>query len=354
MNRTSNSLFVAALLLLSIVSISHARTWYVKADGTGDTPTIQAAIESAAQDDSILVGPGVYSWSNQGTGDEYGMIRIMRDWPAMTIASEQGAEMTILDGENRGRIFFYQGHYPDFPGGLIIDGFTFTRGTPTQAGNLVGGGFTAHLSSPIIKNSIFKYNSATQGGAYWYGGWGAPQLIDCLFEGNSARHGGAVLFVNSPLTCLVSNCVIQNNTVTGNGAGLFGYNVPLVMENCTISRNISSSDGGGIALQNCEPSSVSFCTFYKNEAASGGGIALLSATDLMVNNTIIANSVSGGAAALHETTSMLFSCSDLFGNHGRPLGVALIPVEHLQTLALVLGLALGVHRQLAAVAPDRG
>ncbi len=89
------------------------------------------------------------------------------------------------------------------------------------------------------------------------------------------------------------------------------------MENCTISQEHDRlSDGGGLALQNCEPSSVSFCTFYKNQAAAGGGIALLSDTDLMVNNTIIANSISGGAAALHETTSMIFSCSDLFGNNG--------------------------------------
>lgn len=316
MNRSCRVLLAIACFALVFASVSHSTTLYIKADGTGDAPTIQAGIEAAAQNDTILVGPGVYSWSSQGTGDDYGMIRIMRDWPAMTIVSEQGPEMTVLDGEYLGRVFFYQGHYPDFPGGLIIDGFTFTRGRPTQAGNLVGGGFTAHLSSPIIKNSIFKYNSASQGGAYWYGGWGAPQLIDCLFEGNSAHHGGAILFINSPLTVLVSNCVIQNNSSTGYGAGVFCYNVPLVMENCTVSRNTSSSTGGGLGLQNCEPSSVSFCTFYKNQAAAGGGIALLSDTDLMVNNTIIANSISGGAASLHETTSMVFSCSDLFGNNG--------------------------------------
>ncbi len=127
MNRTCRMLLAIACFMLASVSVSHSRTWYIKADGTGDAPTIQAGIESAAQDDTVLVGPGVYSWSSQGTGDDYGMIRIMRDWPAMTIVSEQGPAMTILDGENQGRVFFYQGHYPDFPGGLTIDGFTFTH-----------------------------------------------------------------------------------------------------------------------------------------------------------------------------------------------------------------------------------
>ena len=54
-----------------------AETWHVTIDGLGDVPTIQAAIDSAAADDTVLVGPGHYTWSNQGSGDERGFIRLV-------------------------------------------------------------------------------------------------------------------------------------------------------------------------------------------------------------------------------------------------------------------------------------
>jgi len=316
MTRFGLLILLSAALMLLVFSSGYARTWHIEVNGTGDAPTIQAAIDSAGMDDTLLVGPGTYSWFNQGTGNDFGMIRIMQGSPALTILSKWGPEMTILDGQFQGRIFFYQGHYPGTPGGLTIDGFTFVNGRATQVGNLVGGAFTAHLSSPIIRNSVFKLNSADQGGAYWYGGVGSPQLIDCQFERNSARWGGAIFIVNTPNTALVSNCVIHANSASEHGGAIFGYNAPLFVEHCVITGNTASTNGGGMALQNCWPSNVTHSTFYQNWGSGGGGIALIADTDLSVDHTIIAASANGGAAALNEGTTMTFSCSDLYGNMG--------------------------------------
>ena len=40
-----------ALFLSKLAASAEARTWYVKPDGTGDTPTIQAAIDSSQTSD---------------------------------------------------------------------------------------------------------------------------------------------------------------------------------------------------------------------------------------------------------------------------------------------------------------
>ncbi len=316
MMRSGLFVCLSMVFLAAFASKSFPRTWHVKVDRTGDTPTIQAAIDAAGMDDTVLVGPGTYSWSNQGTGNEYGMLHMMRGAPALTILSEMGAGATILDGQFQNRIFFYQGYYPGTPGGLTIDGFTFTHGLTTQPDNIIGGAFTAHLSSPILRNCVFRSNSADRGGAVWFGGHGSPHFVNCVFEANLAVNGGAVYAVNTPYTVRLSNCVIQGNEASSRGGAIFGYSVPLVVEDCVIARNFSSLDGGGIDLTECYPSVVSRCTFYQNGGSSGGGISLLGHVNLTVDHTIIAMSDNGGAVALQPNTTMTLSCSDLFGNYG--------------------------------------
>jgi pectin methylesterase-like acyl-CoA thioesterase len=57
---------VSALLLAALAAVTSpgpasGRSWLVLLDGSGDAPTIQAAVDSAAAEgDSILVGSGAY------------------------------------------------------------------------------------------------------------------------------------------------------------------------------------------------------------------------------------------------------------------------------------------------------
>ncbi|UCG52762.1 MAG: hypothetical protein JSW58_04205 [Candidatus Latescibacterota bacterium] len=315
MQRFGRAISLLGIFFAIVVSSSHAATWYVKVDGSGDAPTIQAAIEAAGTDDTILVAPGTYTWSNQGTGDEFGMIHIMRGAPPLTVVSEAGPDVTKLDGQQQGRIFFYQGHYPQDPGGLTIEGFTFRYGKATQLGNLVGGGFTAHLSSPIIRNCVFEYCEADNGGAYWFGGQGSPELIDCVFKNNTARLGGAILVINTPFAARISNCEIRHNTAIDDGGAIFTYNAPILLENSIVTFNTAGLDGGGLSLQNGSSGTVTQSTLYKNQGGWGGGIALI-ASDLLVDHTIVSNSLGGGSAGVDANSTITFSCSDLFANIG--------------------------------------
>jgi len=72
---------VLILILSTTVRVS-ARTWEVHADGTGDAPTIQAAIDSLQSDDDIVLADGVYS--GPGNRDLYNAEKLF------TIASQSG------------------------------------------------------------------------------------------------------------------------------------------------------------------------------------------------------------------------------------------------------------------------
>lgn len=76
----------AAFLLVSTAS---ARTGYVAANGSGDAPTIAAAVHSSASGDVILVGPGTHFVSSAaGSGV---LLKA-----GTTLVSESGPTATFL------------------------------------------------------------------------------------------------------------------------------------------------------------------------------------------------------------------------------------------------------------------
>jgi len=68
--KTALRMLIVIVVLLPPLRVS-ARTWYIKADGTGDAPTIQAGVDSAAVGDTVLVGPGIYSDTTHVTIDTW-------------------------------------------------------------------------------------------------------------------------------------------------------------------------------------------------------------------------------------------------------------------------------------------
>jgi hypothetical protein len=78
------------ILLVAVVTIAmtslgaEAKTWYVFPNGSGSTPTIQSAVDSAVSGDNILIAPGVY---HQGG--------IVVDGKILTI-DQQGSQANII------------------------------------------------------------------------------------------------------------------------------------------------------------------------------------------------------------------------------------------------------------------
>ena len=91
MNHTSRQLILLALVLAMICfgyGVPVARTWYVAADGSGDAPTIDAAIDSTLSGDVILVGPGTHAVGSEEVNHPLK--------PNTSLVSEFGPTTTVL------------------------------------------------------------------------------------------------------------------------------------------------------------------------------------------------------------------------------------------------------------------
>lgn len=139
------TLAVAVFALSCAGGALQARTWYVNAGGTGDAPTIHAALDSAIAGDSVVVGPGTY------TVDTTTVIP-----PSVVLISENGPENTVL-----------QGPWSEVMDGIAmgqiseLNGFWIRNGTHTGivpadggllVGNIVESGLTVTQSCAIVGN----------------------------------------------------------------------------------------------------------------------------------------------------------------------------------------------------------
>src|SRR5262245_10302108 len=184
-----------------------ARTWQVAPDGTGDAPTVQAAIDSAESGDEVVLAAGLYTWSIQGgQGDPEILAFMVGLKPGITLRGESGPEETTLDAEQRGRVINCSG-----PGQMRIEGLTVTGG----GGNPGGGVGAAQESHPVIANCFVRNNDSGGGGGVscWEG-----TIVDCQILENCGGHprgeGGGIACGPA----LISRC-----TIRGNSAGTIFY-----------------------------------------------------------------------------------------------------------------------------------
>lgn len=309
----ARSIIVALFLFLHSGSVP-AETWYVDIAGSGDAPTIQAAIDSAAAGDTILVGPGRYTWSNQGSGDERGFIRVM-ERKTVTLRSEAGADLTILDAEYMNRTIYVQGMNH-----ITVEGFTITGGEAPYFGDYVGGGYFNHISGDTIRHCRFIGNRALYGGGISSCGNGYVTLVEhCDFIGNEAsRFGGGVGYCCNVVSSIIRDCSFIENTSEEKGGAAAFHLCPLTMERCIFKGNTAVERGGAVLAFNEGHAIIKNCTFIDNEAPLGAAISVIGISSLDLNRTIIYNSW-GPWLELEEGLTAVAGCNDIFGNSGGDL-----------------------------------
>lgn len=275
-------------------------------DGSVERPfaTIQQAIESTRTGDTVMVSDGIYT--GEGNRDIHLPSSGLK---SITVTSENGPELTILDCQNLGRGFEFSDYHYDQ--NTVLNGFTIQNGLDTYYG---GGIYLSgwHVS-PIISNMIIKNCSAQNGGGIsmldfaWDSGIeSSPLFINCRIENNSSEvDGGGVYIYDSQdkggFAPVFVNCTISGNTATGYGGGMFVADAAPIILNSVIAYN-QADKGGGLYSRGKYAINVpnyTYITMINNTMASnrsttqGDGILAYNSQNSILNSIIWDNDLVG-------------------------------------------------------------
>jgi Periplasmic copper-binding protein (NosD) len=277
--KRSITLGILVSLTLSATG-ADARTWTIRADGSGDLPTIQAGIDSAMTGDSLAVYAGVY------------MENLTISGKSLVLRGVDGADVTVIDGGGQFRVLTWYG-------GGLLEGFTIRNGLNYGSG---GGIYLGGSGPAVIQKNVIENNTSQIGGGVFLDVQAHFDIIikDNVIRGNwTQTSGGGMLIANSGE--LVVN--ICGNYIDGNaaskGGGIWCDNA-LVSDNIII-RNTADITGGGAE---CDRGVFTRNTVAFNNTINltlhGAGITAHSA--VVTNNIVVGNhgsSITPVGAGIH-------------------------------------------------------
>jgi len=236
-----NSLLTRMVCILGLGLTTTASAATLNVPGTH--PTIGAAIEAAADGDTVVVGPGTYAE----------ILRLTSFNKQVTVRSSNGAGSTTITGNGvSAPLYILNNSADNADKNVTFEGFTFAngRGEPN--------------TSPVTIDDA------------------KPSFVDCVFENNSAPvKGGAVLIFGPRANVTFDNCIFRNNNTGGFGGAVLvnGEGCQAHFTNCEFENNSNRSGGNfnsGGALQFTDASgSVVQSTFRGNSSTYSGGAVMI-------------------------------------------------------------------------------
>jgi len=195
-----------------------------------DQPTIQDGLNAAADNDTVMVAPGIYNEN------------II--WPATAGIDLTGSGVfdCIIDGNSQNSVILLDVGTGTIDSTTIISGFTLRNGEAEA-----GGGICAYYAAPSLKELIITENSVDYDG------------------------GGLYCFNYSHFK--IENVTVSSNTAGSEGGGIncdFSSNIEIV--NSSIVDNTANLCGGGICIEGGSHPTISYSIIKGNSAEYGGGI----------------------------------------------------------------------------------
>jgi parallel beta-helix repeat protein len=292
------------MTVFSIFLLWHGNAFGKTLHVPGDYSLIQAAIASASNGDTVLVGDGTYKGPGNSNLDLMGK--------AILLKSENGPEKCIIDGQGSSRGFYFKNNEGT---DTVVSGFTIINGYAP-----LGGGIYCHGASPTIIQCRIIDNTADFGGGGIacagassptitgceisenrsdFGGGGGifihestPAITACTITGNRGDKGGGIHCLKSSPT--INRCRIQSNTADLGGGGIIceTHSSPSII-NSLITENVAHFGGGGIYCRNFSSPTIIHCTISNNRVELwngvnwGGGILSVTSSSPTMTNSIV-------------------------------------------------------------------
>ncbi|MFH1277487.1 MAG: right-handed parallel beta-helix repeat-containing protein [Candidatus Eisenbacteria bacterium] len=298
-------------LLLS-ASLALPATWHIEPNGTGDAPTIQAGIDSAAVGDTVELADGTFSGNGNRDIDLAGKALLVtaESWPP----SKRGGPCVIdcegsTGSPHRGFVF-RSGEGPE----TLLRGVTITNGVVPDSGGAV---LCIAGSSPTFESVRFIGNSSVGNGGGLYALDSSPELIDCVFLENFAWSGGGMSALRS--SPVIRNTRFEENGVTLTNAGLDLQQCGGSLEGCVFYRN-RGTNTGAMMVDGASNTTFTDCSFIENEAyqhvggvyVSGSGESVFERCLFQDNRSVVV----GGGIAISGATPTFRECV-VTGNYAR-------------------------------------
>ncbi len=298
---TKSLALIGALLFLP--GTAQATVWYVHPDSTLNS--IQAGLDSCVDNDTVLVGPGIY-YENLG-------------WPniqGINLMSEFSPDTTIIDGNNTDGVITINVNVDST---TVIKGFTVQNGYKTYGAGILCAGSPTITSNIITNNTAHWMPLIGAEGAGIYCGNGSPAIVDNTISSNYSELVGGGICCDYSSSAKITDNTIMENTAEELGGGIYCYNAtPMIIDN-VISNNASNvNQGGGIACFDCTDSSVHIYgnTIANNTAPGGAGIWLHNSSPVINGNTINGNTAvyQGGGVICWDQSSPIVTRNSITGN----------------------------------------
>jgi Right handed beta helix region/Dockerin type I domain len=230
-----------------------AKTYNVFVDGSGDAATIQAAIDSAINGDTVLIWPGTYL--GEGNND------LRTNGKGIVVRGKYGPDSTIIDCE--GFRAFYMDMYSDEDSNTVLEGLTITnaengivfhRATPKMINLRFINNVRGMCNEPDkkgeedesktygtihVRNCEFINN--TMHGMSFCGGWSSFfQIEECLFSGNT--NAGACMSWHA-------GALFKRCDFNGNLYGIDNHEgppSPVYLDSCFFDSNYTGIQGSAV------------------------------------------------------------------------------------------------------------